>query len=245
MLELVRAHPRFGYRRIAVLLRREGFPLNFKRAYRLWRKEGLKVPRKRRKYRASGGSRNACHVSPATSRDDVWTWDFLHDRTVDGRPLKWLTLVDEYTRECLALRPSRHLTSEELLDELALQFSMRGVPKRVRSDNGPEFIAKAVQEWLSNVQVQTSYIAPGSPWENGYVESFHSRLRDELVDREEFDTVSHARARSAAWREEYNQHRPHSSLGYQTPAEFARRCAASVRATPSLQQHTSPQPELS
>jgi putative transposase len=246
MLELVRLHPRFGYRRIWVLLRREGFVVNRKRIWRLWRREGLKVPQKQRKKRRLGTSANGCVRHRAERKDQVWAWDFVHDRTTEGRSLKWLTIVDEYTRECLALRVARSIKAQDAIDILAELFAMRGVPAHLRSDNGPEFIARAMQEWLRLVEVGTLYIEPGSPWENGYAESFNSRCRDEFLDAEEFDTLAHARALAGAWQSDYNEFRPHSALGYQTPSEFARTCAASVRAAPSLQQHTSqPEPVLS
>lgn len=246
MLELVRRHPRFGYRRIWALLRREGFAVNRKRVYRLWRREGLKVPRKQRKKRRLGTSANGCVRQRSERKNHVWAWDFVHDRTSDGRTLKWLTIVDEYTRECLALRVGRSIKAQDAIDVLAELFAMHGVPEHLRSDNGPEFIARGMREWLKLLQVGTLYIEPGSPWENGYAESFNSKCRDEFLNAEEFDTVPHARAMAAAWKEDYNDRRPHSALGYKTPSEFARTCAASVRATPSLQQHTSvPEPVLS
>ena len=173
----------------------------------------------------------------------MWAWDFVHDRTTDGRPLKWLSIVDEYTRECLALEVDRSITAEKVIDVLADLFRIRGVPKHIRSDNGPEFIAQAIRRWLSQAGVETLYVEPGSPWENGYAESFHSRLRDELTNREEFTSLAEARYLADAWRLEYNHRRPHSSLGYQTPAEFAAGCAAaSAPATPTLQQQHSRNP---
>jgi transposase InsO family protein len=238
MRELAGQRPRFGYRRIAALLRRESWRASATRVLRLWCREGLKVPRKRRKKRAIGASDQACHVRRAEQKDHVWCWDFVFDRTVAGSPLKWLSIVDEYTRECLALKVARGITSEDVIDTLAELFAMRGVPGAIRSDNGPEFVAGAIQRWLGQMDVQARYIAPGSPWENGYAESFHSRLRDEFLAPEVFESLAAARKLTAAWREDYNDVRPHSSLGYMTPVEFAVRCAASVRATPSLQQHS-------
>jgi putative transposase len=238
MRELAGQRPRFGYRRIAALLRRDGWQASRTRVLRLWRREGLKVPQKRRKKRCFGQSEHACHLARAAHKDHVWCWDFVFDRTVAGSPLKWLSIVDEHTRECLALKVDRGITAEDVIDTLAELFAMRGVPGAIRSDNGPEFVAVAIQRWLKQVDVETLYIAPGSPWENGYAESFHSRLRDEFLSTEVFETLTAARKLSTAWKEDYNHHRPHSSLGYMTPAEFAARCAASVRATPSLQQHS-------
>jgi transposase InsO family protein len=238
---------------LAALLEREGWTVNVKRVHRLCRKEGLKVRRIRRKTRAIGGSMNACHLRQATHPDHVWCWDFAFDRTGSGTTLKWLSIIDEFTRECLALKVSRSVTSEDVLDTLAELFAMRGVPQAIRSDNGPEFVAQAIQTWLGRLQIKALYVAPGSPWENGYAESFHSKLVDEFLSRESFESVSAARRQTAAWRTDYNHDRPHSSLGYVTPAEFAARCAASVpefpspsaQGTPPLQPHSVTQPELS
>jgi transposase InsO family protein len=178
-------------------------------------------------------------------KDQVWAWDFVHDRTTDGRSLKWLTIVDEYTRERLRLRVARSINARDAIDILAELFAKRGVPAFLRSHNGPEFIATAMRKWLERLNLGTLYIEPGSPWENGYSESLDSKCRDEFLNAEEFDTIPHARALAGAW-EADNDGRPHSALGYMTPSEFARTCAASVRATPSLQQHTSAaQPVLS
>jgi putative transposase len=238
MLELVRERPRFGYRRIASLLRKEFWRASATRIYRLWRREGLKVPQKKRKRRRLGKSENGCHRRRAEHKDHVWCWDFVFDHTTSGSTLKWLSIVDEYTRECLTLKVDRSITSEDVIDTLAELFAMRGVPRHIRSDNGSEFIARAIQRWLRQVEVETLYVEPASPWENGYAESFHSRLRDEFLAMEQFESLVAARKLTQAWREDYNHHRPHSSLGYVVPAEFAARCAASVRATPSLQQHS-------
>ena len=170
----------------------------------------------------------------------VWAWDFVHDRTLFGAPLKWLTLVDEFTRECLALRVNRSIRSDDLLDVLRDLFQYRGVPGHIRSDNGPEFISKSVRSWLDASGVQTLYIEPGSPWENGYNESFNSKLRDEFLNLEEFDNQRHAQFLADAWKQSYNTIRPHSSLGYVPPTDFAMQCAASatVATLPSLQHHT-------
>jgi putative transposase len=238
MLAFVGQHPRYGYRRIWALLRRAGGRVNRKRIYRLWVQEGLKVPQRQRKRRRLGHSENSCVRRKAECKDHVWTWDFIHDRTTSGRPLKCLSIIDEYTRECLALEVDRSITAEKAIDVLVDLFRIRGVPKHIRSDNGPEFIAQAIRRWLTHAGVETLYVEPGSPWENGYAESFHSRLRDELTNREEFTNLAEAKYLTDAWRLEYNHRRPHSSLGYQTPAEFAAgRAAAFVRPTASLQQH--------
>lgn len=241
MLELVRQRPRFGYRRIAVLLRREGFRAGDSRMLRLWQREGLKVPKKKRKKRRLGTSENGCQRRQTEFKDHVWAWDFIFDKTTGGSQLKWLSIVDEYTRECLILKVARGITSEDVIDTLAELFAMRGVPQHIRSDNGPEFIAEAIQRWTKQLGIETLYIEPGSPWENGYAESFHSRFRDEFLALEEFENVAAARKLTTAWKEDYNHHRPHSSLGYVAPVEFAARCTASapklLSATP---QATSP-----
>ena len=246
MHELVRERPRFGYRRIGALLRAEGYRAGATRMLRLWRQEGLKVPQKKRKRRRLGASANGLVHKRAEAKGHVWTWDFVFDRTTAGSPLKWLSIVDEYTRECLALKVDRSITSEDVIDTLAELLAMRGVPKHIRSDNGPEFIAHALRKWLAQVGVETLYVEPGSPWENGYVESFHSRLRDEFLAVEEFESLAAARKLTAAWKDDYNHRRPHGSLGYVAPAVFAAGCAASApesasatpQPTPPLQQHS-------
>lgn len=244
MLELVRKRPRFGYRRIAWLLAAEGWRAGPARVFRLWRREGLKVPQKQRKRRRLGSSVNSCDRRRAEHKDHVWCWDFVFDRTASGSTLKWLSIVDEHTRECLALKVARGITSEDVIDTLAELFAMRGVPRHIRSDNGPEFIAIAIRRWLGQVDVEALYIEPGSPWENGYAESFHSRLRDEFLAVEVFENLTSARALTSAWKEDYNRYRPHGSLGYQTPSQFAAACAASTPAAPTLQQHTRTQKAL-
>lgn len=241
MRELAAERPRFGYRRIAAMLRREEHRASASRVLRLWRSEGLKVPQKRRQKRARGTAASACQVQQAEHKDHVWCWDFVFDRTAAGSPLKWLSIVDEHTRECLALKVDRGITSEDVIDTLVELFAMRGVPRAIRSDNGPEFVAGAIRRWLQQVEVTTLYVAPGSPWQNGYAESFHSRLRDEFLAREVFESLSAARRLTAAWKEDYNHHRPHSSLGYLTPDEFAARCATSAaKLTSATPQPTSP-----
>lgn len=234
MLALVRRHPRFGYRRIAALLAREGFPAGVDRVYRLWRREGLKVSRKATKKRRLGDSQNACRRRTAERKNDVWAWDFIFDWTENGTSLKWLSIVDEYTRECLCLKVGRRLTSRDVIAVLQGLFAAHGRPAFIRSDNGPEFIAKALRSWLARTQVGPLYVAPGSPWENGYAESFHSKVRDEFLNCELFGTLREARALGSSWRQEYNELRPHSALGYQTPAEFSQSCSSVVRAAPSL-----------
>lgn len=228
ILELVRQRPRFGYRRIGALLRLEGEAINMKRMYRLWRAAGLKVPRKRCKKRATGKSSNACDKQPATFINDVWTWDFVESATTRGVKLRWLNVVDEYTRRCLAIKVGRSIKSEDAIDTLAELFAMYGVPKRLRCDNGPEFISKAIKQWLAKIGVEVLYIEPGSPWQNGLCESFNARLRDEYLHQTEIVSEADARLKGRAWQEDFNDRRPHSSLGYLTPTEFARRCADSV-----------------
>jgi putative transposase len=233
ILELVRQHPRYGYRRVWALLRREGWRVNRKRVHRLWRQQGLKVPRKQRKKRRLGSSANSCVRRPARHKDHVWAWDFLHDRTTNGGPLKWFTLVDEYTRECLALEVRRGMTARAVSAALAGVVRERGAPVHVRSDNGPEFIAQAIREWMAEAGLETLYIAPGAPWENGYAESFNSKVRDELLNAEEFASLLEAQVLGWEWKRGYNHERPHSSLGYRTPAEFGASCPRADSAKPS------------
>jgi putative transposase len=239
ILELVGRHPRFGYRRIWALLRREGWRVNRKRIWRLWRQQGLKVPRKQRKKRRLGSSANSCVRHRPEYRNHVWSWDFIFDRTQDGRPLKWFTLVDEYTRECLALEVNRRMTAQAVTRILARVISERGAPVHIRSDNGSEFIAKSIRSWMAGASIGTLYIEPGAPWENGYGESFNSKLRDELLDGEEFTSLLEAKVLARQWRQEYNHERPHSALAYQTPAEFGQMCAGACSATLRRPQHTS------
>lgn len=230
--ELAGTHPRYGYRRIWALLDREGWTVNKKAVRRIYRELGLKVAQPRanlKPRRAHGQDQNACHLRPSRGKDDVWTWDFIFDRTSDGRSLKWLSIVDEYTRECLALEARRGMTAEEIGIILAEVAAGRGGPPcRMRSDNGPEFVAEVVKSWLEGTGSGSLYVAPGSPWQNGYAESFHSKVRDEFLNLEEFESEPQAQALGALWRGEYNTERPHSSLGYQTPAEFAATCVRYV-----------------
>jgi transposase InsO family protein len=217
IIELAREYGRYGYRRITALLRREGWRVNAKRVERIWRQEGLKVPKKQPKRGRLWLADGSCIRRRAEHRDHVWSYDFVFDRTHDGRPLRMLTMVDEYTRECLAIDVERRLDSEDVLDRLEQLFVSRGTPEFIRSDNGSEFTAHAVREWLGQVGVGTLYIEPASPWENGYVESFNGKLRDELLDREIFFTLDEAKVLIERWRWEYNTIRPHSSLGYRPP----------------------------
>jgi transposase InsO family protein len=225
---LARRHPRSGYRRIHALLMRRGWSVNIKRVHRLWIELGLRRPIRLRKARKTGpkpgSSANSCAQQPARFKNDVWTCDFITDRTSNGRPLKWLTLVDEYTRECLVLHADESLTGADVRRIVARVIGQRGAPTRIRSDNGSEFICAALAGWLSHLGTKPIPVAAASPWENGYIESFHSRLRDEFLERTEFESVADARAQASWFRREYNTVRPHSSLGYATPREFSAAC---------------------
>lgn len=222
--ELAGRHPRYGYRRISALLRAEGWRVNRKRVQRLWRKEGLKVPIKQHKRRRLGTSNGCAVLRRAQRPNQVWCYDFIWDQTEDGRPLKWLPVADEYTRESLALPVDRSMTAQDVIAQLSRLVAKRGAPEFLRSDNGPEFIAIAVRDWLAKEKIGTIFIEPGSPWENPYSESFNSRLRDEFLNRELFSSLTEARVLGAAYRREYNEQRPHSSLNYQTPKKFAEAC---------------------
>jgi putative transposase len=189
---------------VTAKLRQEGWHVNAKRVYRLWWKEGLKVPKKTRKKRRLGHSGNSCIRRRAEHQDHVWCWDFIHDRTLTGQPLKWLAITDEYTRECLALEVDRSITAETVVDVLTNLFLTRGVPRHIRSDNGPEFIAQAIGRHADRSGLEMLYIEPGSPWENGYAESFFSRLRDELLNVEEFTNLAEARWFARRRRVEHN-----------------------------------------
>jgi putative transposase len=221
MIALSHENPRYGYRRVWALLRREGWAVNKKRVQRLWREADLKVPAKERKRRRMGTSENGCTRRRAEYIDHVWTYDFAMDTTQDGRRLKVMPIVDEYSRECLALEVARSITAEDVLSTLTRLFMERGEPAYIRSDNGPEFMAKALKRWLAASRVKTLYIEPGAPWENAYSETFISRLRDELLNREVFANLKEAKVLAEDYREHYNRKRPHGSLGYLTPVEFA------------------------
>jgi putative transposase len=228
MHELVRRYPRYGYRMIGAKLAQEGWRVNVKKIYRLWRQEGFQVPQKTRKKRRLGHRGNSCVRRRAEHPDHVWTWDFIHDRTTGGQPLKWFAITDEYTRECLALEVDRGVTSDRVVDILTNLFLTRGVPRHIRSDNGPEFIATAIRRHGQQAGLEMLYIEPGSPWENGFAESFFSRLRGELLNCEEFANLAEARWFAKRRQVEHNHERPHSSLGYQTPAEFAAAASAAA-----------------
>lgn len=219
--ELVRQHPRRGYRMMYGMLRLDGWRINVKRVHRLWKSEGFRVPGKQHKKRRLGHSENGIARRRAERLNHVWAVDFIHDRDDRDRPLKWLSVVDEFTRECVTLEVERGMTSGDVADLLVEAFKVRGVPEHIRSDNGGEFIAKAITRLAAITGVEMLSIAPGSPWENGYAESFHGRLRDELLNAEVFADVREAKALAARWRHEYNHRRPHSSLKYLPPAAFA------------------------
>ena len=221
VITLATTYGRYGYRRITGLLRGEGWPVNHKRVERLWRREGLKVPQKQPKRGRRWWTDGSCSRCRPTYRHHVWAYDFLTARTHDGRPLKILTVLEEYARECLAIVVARRLRSLDVLETLAELFVTHGGPAHIRSDNGPEFTATVIRQWLAALQVETLFIEPGSPWENGSVESFNGKLRDELLDREIFYTFTEAQILIERWRREYNTVRPHSALGYRPPAPAA------------------------
>jgi len=221
VIRLARIYGRYGYRRITALLRHEGWQVNHKRVERIWRQEGLKVPQKQPKRGRLWFNDGSCVRLRPTHRNHVWSYDFVADRTHDGRSVKMLTLIDEYSRECLAIVTERNLKSDDVLDCLTEMFIRHGAPEYIRSDNGSEFTAKVVRRWLSHIGVQTLYIEPGSPWENGYIESFNGKFRDELLNGELFYTLKEAKILIEKWRMEYNTIRPHSSLNYSPPAPEA------------------------
>jgi len=218
ILQLASAYGRYGYRRIAALLRQEGWHVGKRHIQRLRRAEGLRVPPTKRKVIRRGVSTGL--PTTATHRNHVWTWDFIADATVRGGPLRILTILDEHTRECHVLRVDRALRAQDVLAWLQKAIEEQGAPAYLRSDNGSEFIAKIVQQWLAQNHIKTIYIEPGSPWQNGFVESFHGRFRDECLNREQLWTLTEARVVIGDYRSEYNQLRPHSRLGYLSPARF-------------------------
>jgi len=219
---LATRYGRYGYRRITALLNEKGWRVNHKRVERVWRREGLKVPRKQPRRGRLWLNDGSCIRLRPMYKDHVWSYDFMTARTSDGRPFRLLNIIDEYTRECLAILVARHISSEDVLDQLYTLFLVRGVPVHIRSDNGPEFTARAVRKWLSKMGVKTLFIEPGSPWENGYIESFNGKLRDELLNREIFTTLWEAQVLIEQWRREYNTTRPHSARGYRPPAPEAK-----------------------
>ena len=218
IVALAREYGRYGYRKICALLQAAGWAVNVKRVERIWRREGLKVPAKQPKKGRLWLNDGSCVRLRPERPNHVWAYDFVEDRTHDGRKFRMLNMVDEFTHECLAIRVARKLKAADVIDVLSDLFILRGVPSHIRSDNGPEFVAQAVQDWIRAVGANTAYIAPGSPWENGYVESFNARLRDELLNGEIFYSLREAEIILESWRRHYNTVRPHASLGYRPPA---------------------------
>ena len=223
ILELATKYGRYGYRRITALLNNEKhWNVNHKRVERIWRREGLKVPKKQPKRGRLWLNDGSCIRLRPEHKDHVWSYDFMVDRTANGRAFKILNIIDEYTRECLATLVARKIRSEEVIDQLFNLFVFRGIPEHIRSDNGPEFTARTVRKWLNRLGVKTLFIEPGSPWENGYIESFNGKMRDELLDREIFTTLEEAKVLINQWRGEYNHYRPHSAKNYRPPVPEAR-----------------------
>ena len=235
VVKLAGRYGRYGYRRVTALLRAEGWMVNHKRVERIWRQEGLRVPKKQPRRGRLWLNDGSCIRLRPTHRGHVWSYDFTATRTHDGRAVRMLTVLDEHTRECLAIVVAKKLKSDDVLHALAELFARHGAPEHLRSDNGPEFTAKVVREWLRRVGVGTLFIAPGSPWENGYNESFNGKLKDELIDREIFYSLREAQILVEQWRREYNTIRPHSSLGYRPPAPQAIRPAPEWLRRPVLQ----------
>jgi transposase InsO family protein len=218
IIELARQYGRYGYRKIAALLRQAGWTVNDKRVERIWRQEGLKVPHKQPKRGRLWLNDGSCVRLRAEHPNHVWAYDFVEDRTHEGRKYRTLNIVDEFTHEGLAIKVKRKLNSYDVIDVLSDLFLLRGIPDYLRSDNGPEFIAKAVRNWIAAVGAKTAYITPGSPWENGFIESFNARFRDELLNGEIFYSLEEAQVIIESWRRHYNTVRPHASLGYLPPA---------------------------
>lgn len=238
IIRLATKYGRYGYKRITALLRVEGWVVNHKRVERIWRQEGLKVPQKHRKRGRLYLNDGSCIRLRACWPNHVWSYDFVADRLADGTRIRTLTVVDEYTRECLALRVGYRLKADDVMDVLTDLFITKGIPDHIRSDNGSEFTAKSIQAWLPQLGVKTLYITPGSPWENGYNESFNGRLRDEFLNGELFYTLKEAQVMTEQWRHHYNHIRPHSSLGYRPPSPLARMkegaCATEKATAPSF-----------
>ena len=221
IVSLAAKYGRYGYRRITALLQKEHWQVKYKRVERIWRKEGLRVPKKQPKRGRLWLADGSCIRLRPEHKDHVWSYDFVKDRTTDGRKLRILNIIDEFTRECLCAKVERRLNSHSVMDALYELFVFRGIPEYIRSDNGSEFTATAVRKWLSTMGVKTLFIEPGSPWENGYVESFNGKMRDELLNREAFSTLTEAKVLIERWRREYNTIRPHSAKGYKPPAPEA------------------------
>jgi putative transposase len=217
VIDLAKEYGRYGYKRITILMRQEGFMVNKKQVYRIWREEGLKVPHKQPKKSRLWLNDGSCLRLRAKYKNHVWTYDFVSDQTHDGRKIKILNIIDEYSRECLISFVARRIRSIDIIFILADLFLQHGVPKHIRSDNGPEFIAKQLVKWFKTLNLQPLFIEPGSPWENGYIESFNARMRDELLNGEIFYTFLEAKTVIEMWVKHYNTKRPHSSLNYRPP----------------------------
>ena len=221
-MALATRYGRYGYRRITALLNNEKrWRVNHKRVEKIWRREGLKVPKKQPKRGRLWLNDSSCIRLRPEHKDHVWSYDFMVEHTMNVKTFRILNIIDEFSRECLSIKVDRKIRSQDVIEELFNLFIFRGIPEHIRSDNGPEFTARAVRKWLNRLGVKTLFIEPGSPWENGYIESFNGKLRDELLDREIFTTLEEARVLIETWRKEYNQVRPHSSLGYRPPAPEA------------------------
>jgi transposase InsO family protein len=233
IIELASEYGRYGYRRITALLQARGWAVGKDRVQRIWRREGLKVPQKQRARGRLWLNDGSCVRLRPERANHVWSYDFVSAMTHDGRTLRMLTLIDEYTRECLAIRVARRLGRYEVIEALADVMLLRGVPENIRSDNGPEFVAEELRKWLAKVGTGTLYIEPGSPWENGYCESFNGKLRDECLNGEIFYSLREAQVVIEKWRVHYNTLRPHSSLGYRPPAPAA--CSPRVPPNPNSQ----------
>lgn len=218
VVRLAAQYGRYGYRRVTALLWQEGWTISQSRVERIWKQEGLKVPQKQPKRGRLWLNDGSCVRLRPLHKNHVWSWDFVMDRTDDGRVIKILTLIDEYTKEALAVYPARRIRANDVIDIFADVMVERGVPEYIRSDNGPEMIAKVLRNWLAQVGTKTAFIMPGSPWENGYCESFNGKLRNELLDGEIFYTLREAQVIIEQWRWHYNRIRPHSALGYRPPA---------------------------
>ena len=248
IIELARQYGRYGYRKITALLREAGWGVNAKRVERIWRREGLKVPPRQPKRGRLWLNDGSCVRLRPERANHVWAYDFVEDRTHDGRKFRMLNIVDEFTHECLAIRVGRKLKAADVIDALSDLFILRGVPAHIRSDNGPEFVAKQVRQWITAVGAKTAYIEKGSPWENGYVESFNARLRDELLNGEIFYSLREAQVVIESWRRHYNTVRPHASLGFRPPAPevilpaFAAWPAMMRRPDPPTTQTVAPRP---
>ena len=218
IVALAEKYGRYGYRMITGLLHQDGWQVNHKRVERLWRREGLKVPKKQPKRSRLWFNDGSCIRLRPQYKHHVWSYDFMSARTADGRAFRMLNILDEYSRECLCILVARHITADDVIEVLFTLFITVGIPEYIRSDNGPELTAKALRQWLDDLGVKTLFIEPGSPWENGYIESFNGKCRNELLNREVFTTLMEAKVLVESWRKEYNEIRPHSSLGYRPPA---------------------------